>query len=118
MYAPSPFWSAQVPCEQFVSWFEPRLELLGLGALQTFDLHDARLAAPDCACPHHGTAECDCQMVVLLVYADAHPPVTLVLHGNDGKTWVSVIDRPDQRADAGTMLVIRRALEDEPLSPA
>jgi hypothetical protein len=49
-------------------------------------------------------------MVVVLVYSEARAPVTLVIHGNNGRSWVSVIDRPDQRADPSTILAIQRAM--------
>jgi hypothetical protein len=109
----TPPWSVHVPCETSAQWLEDRLSCAGLRAVRTFDLHDARPASPECACPHHGTAACDCQMVVILVYAEARLPVTMVVHGNDGQSWISVIDRPDQRADPSTIAAIQRALEAE-----
>jgi hypothetical protein len=111
MNAMTPFWSVEQPCEESLRWLQGRLSRAGLRLLRTFDLHDARLATADCRCPHHGTSECDCQMVVVLVYAEASPPVTLVLHGSHGRSWISVIDRPDQRAHPGTILAIKRALQ-------
>ena len=107
----TPSWSVPVPCETSVQWLEQRLSCAGLRALRTFDLQAARLATADCTCPHHGTTECDCQMVVILVYAEACPPVTLVVHGNDGQSWISVIDRPDQRANPSTIHAIQQALD-------
>ncbi|MBI2332662.1 MAG: hypothetical protein HYU84_10975 [Chloroflexi bacterium] len=86
--------------------------------MQTFDLHDARSGLHDCPCPNHGTEDCDCQMVVLLVYrqnADASTalntsPATLILHGNDGQTWLSIADTPSQKTSAATLTAIRNAL--------
>ncbi|HSR21246.1 MAG TPA: hypothetical protein VLL49_10060 [Anaerolineales bacterium] len=118
MNALTPFWSVNEPCDQSLHWLQRRLARAGLRQLQTFDLHDARLGTAACDCPHHGTRSCDCQMVVLLVYEEGHPPVTLVVHGNDQESWVSVIDRPDQRADPQTILAIRRALEADTLPEA
>ena len=103
-------WSVPVPCETSVHWLEQRLANAGLRLLRTFDLQDARLATAGCACPHHGTTDCDCQMVVVLVYAEACPPVTLVIHGNSGQSWVSLLDRPDQRADPSTIAAIQGAM--------
>ena len=60
--------------------------------------------------------ECDCQMVVLLVYAPVGAPVSLVIHGNDGQSWLSLVDRPDQRADPATMLAIQMALRTDTIS--
>jgi hypothetical protein len=62
----------------------------GLRSVQTFDLHTARAAMHDCECPHHSTDQCDCQMIVLLVYGKVEEPVSLILHGNDGTTWLSI----------------------------
>jgi hypothetical protein len=50
-------------------------------------------------------------MVVLLVYGSASEPVTLLLHGNDGQTWLSIADNPRQKADAKLITTIRQALE-------
>ena len=75
--------------------------------MQTFDL---RLTSPlkpgYCTCPHHGTNECDCQMVVVLVYGKAAEPATLILHGNDGQTWLAIADDPRQRADVKLITAI------------
>jgi hypothetical protein len=82
-----------------------------LRAVQTFDLHTARVGLHDCPCPNHGTNECGCQMVILLVYGKTAEPVTLILHGNDGKTWLSIVDNPLQRADSKLITAIQHALE-------
>ncbi|HSJ87331.1 MAG TPA: hypothetical protein VK909_08995 [Anaerolineales bacterium] len=50
-------------------------------------------------------------MVVLLVYGEAVRPATLILHGNNGKTWVSVPDAAIQPVDARLLASIRKALE-------
>ena len=83
----------------------------GLRPVQTFDLHTARAGLHDCPCPNHGMDECDCQMVVLLVYGKAAEPATLILHGNDGQTWFSIADNPRQRVDAKLITGIQQALE-------
>ena len=67
--------------------------------LRTFDLQIARQAQTSCPCPHHGTDQCDCQLVVLLVYQDHREPLAIVAHGYEGQTWFSVVDTPQQRAD-------------------
>jgi hypothetical protein len=81
-----------------------------LQVLRTFELQLARLALTECPCPHHGTDQCDCQMVVLLVYGDRSQPVSLVAHSHDGKTWFSLVDTPQQRADPHLEATIRQAL--------
>ncbi len=107
----SPVLSVNHPCDIASQWAKKQLSQVGLRAVQTFDLHTARLAMHDCPCPNHGTDECDCQMVVLLVYGKAAEPATLILHGNNGQTWLSIADEPRQRADAKFLEAIRQALD-------
>ncbi len=117
----SPFLTLNCGCDEALQWTKRHLSRAGLRALQTFDLHTARhaLDAVQCPCPHHGTEACDCQMVILLVYGKEGDvstplntsPATLILHGNDGQTWLSLAENPNQRADAKTISAIRHALE-------
>jgi len=105
------FFSADHPYGDVLPWLKQKLSQAGLRMMQTFDLNNARLGPKDCSCPHHGTEACDCQMVVLLVYGKTPEPATLILHSNDGQTWLSLIDRPGQHADANIVIAIRQALE-------
>ena len=47
----------------------------------------------------------------MLVYGKAHEPVTLILHGNAGQTWVSITDSPYPKSDVELVNAIQRALE-------
>lgn len=85
-----PFLIVEQNCEIALQWANQRLAGAGLRSVQTFDLQDARAGAHDDSCPHHGTELCDCQMVILLVYGNGTEPETLILHGSDGKTWLSL----------------------------
>lgn len=105
-----PFLSLNSPSDKSLAWLKERLSAANLRVMQTFDLHSARHALDDCPCPHHGTEQCDCQMVVLLVYGDGTEPATLILHGNDGQTWLSIVEQPDQRPGQAAIGAIRRAL--------
>jgi len=108
----SPFFSADRPYDDVLPWLKQQLSSTGLRVIQTFDLRlTTSLRLGDCSCPHHGTEQCDCQMVVLLVYGSAPEPATLVLHGNDGQTWLSLVDQPRQHADSNIVNVIQQALE-------
>jgi len=115
----SPFLSINHTCDDALEWTKKQLLQAGLRPIQTFDLHSARLAMHDCPCPNHGTDECNCQMVFLLVYRKAEDvstplnisPATLLLHGSDAQTWVSIAGDPQQRADAKLVNSIQRALE-------
>ena len=95
MTTPS-FLIVDLPCDMALQAAKKKLSQSGLRALQTFDLHTARLTQQDCPCPHHGTSQCNCQMVVLLVYQGEHPPATLVIHGNDDTSWFYLINMPQQ----------------------
>ncbi len=106
----SPFLSINHPCDEALQWTKKQLLQAGLRPIQTFDLHTARHTLDDCPCPHHATSVCDCQMVVLLVYGNASEPVTLILHGNDGQTRISIADNPQQRADAKLITAIQQGL--------
>ena len=105
----SPFLTVSQTCDQTVSWVNQQLLKAGLRTVQTFDLHTARAASHDCECPHHGTDQCDCQMVVLLVYGKMEEPATLILHGNDGTTWLSITGSMESTHDLDEQ--IRQALE-------
>jgi hypothetical protein len=89
MSALLPFLALDQTCQQVDVWVREELAQAGLRVVPTFDLQIARLAHPDCACPHHGTDACSCQLVILLVYGKQESPATLVIHGQDGKSWIS-----------------------------
>ena len=111
MTALSPFLSINSTCEQILPLTKNKLSEAGLRAVQTFNLNTARLGLHNCSCPHHGTEACDCQMIVLLVYGELVEPATLILHGHDGKTWVSVTDDPLHPTPKKLTTSIRQTLE-------
>lgn len=86
------------------------LEDSGLQVVRSFDLRVARSVHANCACPHHGTQQCDCQMVVLLIYDQHKPPVTLVIHGHDGRVNIVLIEASEKDEDHMTEEIIRGAL--------
>ena len=104
----SPFLTVSRTCDQTLPWVIQQLHKAGLRSVQTFDLHTARAALHECDCPHHGTDQCDCQMVVLLVYGKTEEPATLILHGNDGTTWLSITASAKSNRDLDEQ--IQRAL--------
>ncbi len=111
MSALSPFLKLNCTCDEASQRSSRILTQNGLRVMQTFDLHDARHEMEDCPCPYHGTSKCDCQMIVLLVYSEAAEPTTLILHGNDGQTWLSFVDTPSQHVDLITRSTIKQALQ-------
>ena len=90
MSALLPFLALNQSREQAEAWVKEKLTLAGFRVVPTFDLQVARSAHPECPCPHHGTDDCNCHLVILLVYGKQEDPATLVLHGQDGKTWISL----------------------------
>lgn len=64
---------------------------------------------------HH---QCDCQMVVLLVYQQENPPVTLVAHGHDSHTSIILVETPQQSLDLQVEETIRYALAPQKFSGA
>ena len=107
----TPFLSLNYPSDKCLVWLKDRLATANLRVVQTFDLNTARHALEDCPCPHHGTEQCDCQMVVLLVYVNSAEPAALILHGNDGQTWVSIVEHPNQQPSKQTIKAIQKALD-------
>lgn len=125
-----PFLAVRKDCDEAVRLVADQLLRSGFQVVQTFDLHAARGGRSLCACPHHGTAACDCQMVVLLVYDAGHreikksnflngsrnsisplsKPASLVAHGHDGQTWFTLVDTPQQCPPAGLVAAIEAAL--------
>lgn len=110
MSALIPFLALDQTCEQVQAWINKRLTRAGFRVVQTFDLNVARLAHSDCPCPHHGTADCNCQMIVLLAYRKKNAPATLVIHSQDGQTWLSLTNPVGGRANQHLTAAIRRAL--------
>lgn len=100
----------QANCEEATTRTVQLLSDAGLQVVRSFDLRSARMAHAECTCPHHGTAQCTCQFVVLLVYGQGGAPVTLVAHGHDGQTWLSLVDTPQQPADMKLAAKIAQAL--------
>jgi hypothetical protein len=106
----SPFLSVKHPCDDTLQWVKRQLSQANLRTVQTFDLQTARIGLHDCSCPNHGTTDCDCQMVVLLVYGKVVEPITLILHGSNGQTWLSTVDSQGQ-ANAKLTNTIQQTLE-------
>ncbi len=105
-----PFLVLDQTCDHVLNWVSQQLTGAGFRIVQTFDLQVARLAHPDCPCPHHGTDDCNCQMVILLVYRKQSTPATLVIHGQDGRSWVSLASPMGRRANQQLEASVRHAL--------
>jgi hypothetical protein len=106
----SPFLYLELSCDEAIEWVYGQLVNINLKVIRTFDLQNARHANDSCPCPHHGTDQCDCQMIVMLVYGTDRDPISIVAHGYNGQTWFSLVDTPQQRADPHLESTIQRAL--------
>jgi hypothetical protein len=110
MSALLPFLALNQNHDQAETWVKEKLISAGFRIVPTFDLHVARNAHPECPCPHHGTEECNCQLVVLLVYGKLAVPSTLVIHGQDGKTWISLATPIETRSHQNLESSVRHIL--------
>ena len=110
MGALMPFLALDQTCEQVLAWINGKLTDADFRVAQTFDLHVARLSHPNCPCPHHGTNDCNCQMIVLLIYGNQGDPATLVVHGHDGRACLSLAVPVGGHNNQHLEAVIRRIL--------
>ena len=92
MSAITPILTLSQTAEKTIAWIMTRLMSSGFQVEQTFDLHAARMSQVDCPCPNHGKSDCTCQMVVLLVHGQDKQPGTIVVHGHDGETCISLLE--------------------------
>ena len=95
---------------QAIEQVSRRLTEDGFQIIRSFDLQTARTAHSNCKCPYHGMKECDCQMIVLLVYDKHGHPLTMVAHSQDGKTHFELVDSPQQRPQRLIKAAILQAL--------
>ena len=91
-------------CNLVIEEIIQNLTQVNLAVVESFDLQEARANHSQCACPHHGTDQCACQLAVLLVYGEDAEPASLMVHGNEERTEVSIIDslgqtiKPDMKS--------------------
>jgi hypothetical protein len=62
-----------------------------LYVIRSFDLRSALQVHGGCECPHHGTTQCNCQFVVLLVYGEAAEPVVVTIHSRDNQAEAVIV---------------------------
>jgi hypothetical protein len=94
-----------------VAWTMKQLQAHGFQVERTFDLRAARMAHANCPCPHHGTNDCTCQMVVLLVQGNELQPVTIIAHGNDDHTSLSLVDMENRSIGAKVVQALIPVME-------
>ena len=97
--------------EKTIAWTIQRLAARGFQVERTFDLQAARMSQVDCPCPYHGTNDCTCQMIVLLVHSQKTQPVTVVVHGHDNQTHLSLVDTENKSMDENVIRVLLPVME-------
>jgi hypothetical protein len=113
MTVSSPFLKFLRPSDETVILAIGKLEQNGFQVVRTFDLQAARLAHSDCSCHHHGKAQCNCQMVVLLVYRGDNPPLTIAIHGTGKSCLFYLVNTPQQSEGLQLEENIREILNSE-----
>ncbi len=84
-----------------------------LRVTRSFDLKSACSAFSNNICQVHGDGTCDCQLVVLLVYNQERLPVSVVLHGHNGKTQLGFADDLGHAAPPNLLKLLQRLLSFE-----
>lgn len=102
--------SLQIACDELVLAASELLKQNGYTVIRSFDLKAARASQGQCSCPHHGTDLCDCQMVILLIYGIQVSPVSLICHGHDGWTYLSLAESPEQKISQENAGIIQNIL--------
>ena len=105
-----PLVELECACDEAITRVEDALVQTGLRVMMSFDLNYTRASTAAGACLHHGTDACDCQIVIFLVYDVNGRPVTILAHGQDGKTWVSLVIAAEQRPPSSLESKIKKAL--------
>ncbi len=82
----------------------------GLQVIISFDSRRTRMDQTRIPCPHHGTAVCNCHIVVMLVYEAEGYPATLTAYGQDDDTWISLTYPPGLRPSATLQAQIKHSL--------
>lgn len=90
-----------------------RLVTEGLRVVPAFELDSACATLTDEICPHTGTKPCKCQLIVLIVHGATVHPVSLVFHGDDRETEVSLVVDLTQARDLDFEKRIQHALKKE-----
>ncbi|MGA2765609.1 MAG: hypothetical protein ABSG17_19850 [Spirochaetia bacterium] len=86
----------------------------GFHARRTFDLQLARqlLRSGEAElCPHHGTAPCNCQYIVLQITGPGRVPSMVVIHGHDRTTTISFLSSAGEEAKHDILSAVNEALE-------
>lgn len=90
-----------------IALLSDHLEKIGLKMERSFDMRIQQNGNIACSCLHHGTKECDCQIIVLLIYGTLDGPDSVVAHSRDGRTVFSIAAGPGKPQDADLMKIFQ-----------
>ena len=96
--------------EQAVRVASAALATHGFRVVRSFDWRSAAAGHGRCACPHHGTAHCTCQYVILLAYGPGSSPLSLTAHTYDASTELQIVDDPNAPANTAARSAALAAL--------
>jgi hypothetical protein len=82
----------------------------GFRVVRSFDLRSAVAGHHACACPHHDTAQCTCQYVVLLAYPTTGGPVVVTAHSCDATAELQIVEDPNAPTNPATSRLVMDAL--------
>ena len=85
-------------CDSAVRQATTTMRTAGYLVVKSFDLHSAVPTQCGCNC---NPCSCSCQMVVLMIYAQEGPPVTLIFDSDGSQTNVNLVNNPQQSAHPG-----------------
>jgi hypothetical protein len=108
-------WKYKLDCDEVVELLTGGLEARGFSVLRSFDLRSARASLRDpqnCSCPHHGTAQCACQYVVILARTLQDQPISIIVHGHEDETMVSLGRSPQGESNNQTSDILMDIVAD------
>lgn len=90
----------ELPYENAIVAMTDRFSMHGLHVLVTFDLPFTDNPGMNCTCWRHGSEECTCRMSVFLIYGLGASPISMLAHGYEDRTWLSLVDSLHQPVDS------------------
>ena len=103
-------WTIKLACDEAVDFLTRVLEERGFYVLRSFDLRSARALLRDpqnCSCPHHGTDQCGCQYVVILARTSQDQPISIIVHGYENETTISLGRAPQSEPNNQTIAILQ-----------
>ena len=103
-------------CSFIISPLMNALEQAGLWVLRSFEFKNNQTQLMHCHCAANCDSQCECELVVLLVYPKVGNPVTLILDGREGKTYVFISEEKEYQFPTPLTRLITKAVEESAMS--